>query len=370
MGKKSGAWERLLAFAIFTALGIGYAALLLRVVLSEYGTGFGWMLPWFVLYVLSAQAQIVLHELGHLLTGLAVGYGFNAFSVGPVMLHRQDGKLRVSLHRLAGTAGHCSMELPEGEVKRWQLTAYYFGGAAANLLTAALFVPAMLQAQRGSLAILFFSSMTVVGVLFAVANGLPLSMGIRYNDGFRACLLWKYPVEQRLLQLQEQIGKSLRNGACRLRDMPEQWFPAVEDEQLAHPQWTDMAFLRYERLLDEGRLAEAAGEIDRLLSLTTRMERLRRITLLCDRVYLECVGARRPAVIRVMLTPQLQSQVKRLNKCFAVVRMQYALAKLVRNDLDAARKWKKMFERGAKLNPYPAAVETELDLFALAEEIT
>ena len=57
--------------------------------------------------------QLILHEAGHLLFGLATGYRFASFRVGNLIWIKTDGGLRRGTYRLAGTAGQCLLFPPE-----------------------------------------------------------------------------------------------------------------------------------------------------------------------------------------------------------------------------------------------------------------
>ena len=60
---------------------------------------------------LALFGQLILHEGGHLVCGLATGYRFVSFRIGSWMLQREHGKLRVRKFTLAGTGGDRSLFL-------------------------------------------------------------------------------------------------------------------------------------------------------------------------------------------------------------------------------------------------------------------
>ena len=82
--------------------------------------------------------QLILHEAGHLVCGLATGYGFVSFRIGSWMLIRRDGKLRWCRFSLPGTGGQCLLSPPPWREEGFPVFAYNLGGPSVNLITAAL----------------------------------------------------------------------------------------------------------------------------------------------------------------------------------------------------------------------------------------
>ena len=136
-----------------------------------------------------ALAQITLHEGGHLVCGLRSGYRFCSFRVGSLMWMRaEDGHLRLRRLRLAGTGGQCLMAPPDMVGGRLPVTLYNFGGALANLLTAALSLALYGPARRVPLLAAFLLFLAVIGGFSAAMNGIPLRLNGITNDGRKLAL--------------------------------------------------------------------------------------------------------------------------------------------------------------------------------------
>ena len=95
-----------------------------------------------LILLFSIFLQVLLHEGGHLVCGLATGYRFVSFRIFNLTFIRKDGKLCIKRFSLAGTGGQCLLTPPERPLEDIPTTLYNLGGVLANLLTAILaFLP-------------------------------------------------------------------------------------------------------------------------------------------------------------------------------------------------------------------------------------
>ena len=101
-----------------------------------------------LLFVAAVFLQTLIHETGHLVSGLATGYRFSSFRIGNFMLYRGDEGLRFGRFTVAGTGGQCLLE-PSGttDPENMPYEAYLLGGVAANLATAAAAFAASIYAE-------------------------------------------------------------------------------------------------------------------------------------------------------------------------------------------------------------------------------
>ena len=121
------------------------------------------------------------------------------------------------------------------------------------------------------------------------------------------------------------------------------------------------------RLVDEGRLAEADRAIAHLLAVSRGLPGLYRGLLVCDRVTAELLGEARPAVLADFLT---QGQVKfigQMKRFPSVLRTRYLHALLAERDPAKAAAIRARFEKVAGTYPYPADIASERELMALGD---
>jgi hypothetical protein len=81
---------------------------------------------------------VLVHEMGHIAAGLAVGFDFHSLSVGPFEVRRDRDRLRFGrAQRLRGVGGFVRM-MPEGKANLERRLAYFIGGGPiASLIWAA-----------------------------------------------------------------------------------------------------------------------------------------------------------------------------------------------------------------------------------------
>jgi Peptidase family M50 len=123
-------------------------------------------------------AVIAVHELGHILGGLATGFRFQHVRISVLTFHRTKG-LSFQFRLAAAVTGEAKMAPPSGDAPRSAYVVMVFAGPAANLLTAAL-----CALVTGRVIMPFVVMSVVVGIsdlfpfesTFAVTDGLRLKM--------------------------------------------------------------------------------------------------------------------------------------------------------------------------------------------------
>ena len=361
-------WGQVIGTGLSLAMGVG-CGVVLTSWFDRCPAGVSrplWALGLAAAFLLALLAQITLHEGGHLVCGLLSGYRFCSFRVGSLMWMKVDGHLRLRRLRLAGTDGQCLMSPPDMVDGRLPVTLYNFGGALANLLTAALALALYGPARRVPLLAAFLLFLAVIGGFTAAMNGIPLRLGNIDNDGRNALSLGRDPAALRAFWVQMKVAEAQARG-LRLREMPEDWFSMPGDEALQNAMTAAQGVLVCNRLVDEGRLAEADRAIAHLLAGSRGLPGLYRGLLVCDRVTVELLGEARPAVLADFLT---QGQVKfmgQMKRFPSVLRTRYLHALLAERDPAKAAAIRARFETVAGTYPYPADIASERELLALGD---
>lgn len=85
--------------------------------------------------------------------------------------------------------------------------------------------------QRNPLYIHIFLIISIIGVTFALINGIPMQMGVVNNDGYNAMSLGKSMAAIHSFWVQMKTNEMLAKGV-RVKDMPEEWFSMPEDTDL------------------------------------------------------------------------------------------------------------------------------------------
>ena len=68
--------------------------------------------------------QIIIHEAGHLVTGLLSGYKFVSFRIFNYTILKTKGKLKIKKFGIAGTGGQCLMTPPDCPIEELKFVWY------------------------------------------------------------------------------------------------------------------------------------------------------------------------------------------------------------------------------------------------------
>ena len=172
--------------------------------------------------------QVIIHEGGHLITGLLSKFNFVSFRVFNITLIKDQGKYKIKKFHIKGTGGQCLLSPPEGELKESAVTWYLAGGALLNLFTSIICF--IIWYQSDDMHIFpkfFFMYMWSLGLLFTLMNGIPLKISGITNDGYNIVLIKKDKSRIGSFIAQLQINAASQNGV-RLKDMPDEWFANSE----------------------------------------------------------------------------------------------------------------------------------------------
>lgn len=89
--------------------------------------------------LLALPVQLLAHELGHVLAGRLVGFGFLSLQVGPFHLDRLSGRWRITLRPLElGLGGRAEVDYQDQRRLPQRSAIFAAGGPAANLAVALL----------------------------------------------------------------------------------------------------------------------------------------------------------------------------------------------------------------------------------------
>ncbi len=311
--------------------------------------------------------HIIVHEAGHLVFGLLTGYRFSSFRVGSFMWLKENGRLTLKRLTVAGTGGQCLMSPPNMRDGKIPIVLYNLGGALVNVILGGLFLAGYWLASDIPFLSPLLLILAVVGFMTAMMNGIPMRMGTVDNDGYNAFALSKSQEALEAFWVQLKVAEQSSLGV-RLKDMPAEWFTVPADEAMQNSMVATRGVFTCNRLMDEGKFAEADALMAHLLAMESGMVGLHRSLLICDRMYVELIRENRPAVIEGMMTKEQMKFMKAMKRFPSVLRTQYALALLHERDTAKAEAVKGAFEKAAKSYPYAHEIESERELMGLAEQ--
>ncbi len=323
-----------------------------------------------VLFYAAFILQTIIHEGGHLVFGLLTGYRFCSFRIFNLMWIRGNEGIRFKRLSLAGTGGQCLMAFPETEDGKIPtnipVLLYNYGGVIMNLVTAAIAGGLAFACREGSVIRTFLIFLAVIGVAFALLNGLPLKMSAVNNDGRNALDLMKDPEARRAFWIQMKVNELISRD-IRVKDMPKEWFSVPSEQEMQNGITAMLGPLAAGRLMDEQRFAEADALMKRFLEGKNGIVGLNRGLLGNDRIYVELIGENRPEALEALKTPEQLRIMRAMKNYLSVLRTEYAYALLAKKDEENAKKILRVFEKSARTYPYPGEVEAERELVAIAQ---
>lgn len=136
-----------------------------------------------ILICVACFLQLIIHEGGHLVTGLLTGYRFVSFRVLNWLLIRKDDRLQWRNFELAGTGGQCLLAPPDKPLEQIDTRWYNAGGVLANVITAVLAIVLMYFVDMPLWLHALMFLMAFIGGAFALINGIPIKVGGVANDG-------------------------------------------------------------------------------------------------------------------------------------------------------------------------------------------
>lgn len=312
--------------------------------------------------------QIVLHEAGHMVFGLLTGYRFSSFRIGSYMLLKMDGKWKIRRLSIAGTGGQCLMAPPEWKDGKIPYVLYNLGGSIINLAVGGLSIYFAWLCRDITLLAFFWKMMAIIGVGFALMNGLPIHMGVVDNDGCNARSLGKTPEALHAFWVQLKAQEQIAAGV-RISEMPEEWFHVSSEEALKNSMIAVLGVFECNRLMEQMKFDEADRLMEHYLSLETGIVGLHRNLLVNDQVYCELVGANHTERLQKLLDDRQQKIMKTMKKYPSVLRTEYAYALLAEKDEKKGQEIKARFEKMAEHYPYPVDIEAERKLMDYAKDM-
>ena len=330
---------------------------------GEFALSYGLLI---VVLALALLLQLIIHEAGHLVFGLATGYGFSSFRIGSLMLQRVGETFRVRRLSIPGTGGQCLMIPPGSPDEPYPVVLYNLGGVIANLVTAAL-AGALVPLCGGNRTLVgFLAGLCFFGIALALVNGIPQRGAAVPNDGWNALNLHKNELARRSLWVQLAVSGRLNQGE-RMRDMPNEWFVLPEGADLSNVLVSTLAVFDENRLVDQHDFEGALRACERLLAAEVGAPQVYVALLACDLVFCQLVLGLEPEVSRLE-EQATAALLRQMRDNPSVLRTQYALALLVDGDKAKAASIRAEFDKIARSYPAEVDITLERELMALAQE--
>lgn len=317
----------------------------------------------FLILFFSFYGQIVIHEAGHLIFGLLSGYHFVSFRVGSVTLVKDEGRWKLKKFTLPGTGGQCLMMPPEIEDGRVPFIMYNLGGALINFTTGIIAIllvvllKDMFSLYKGAL--LIFG---VVGIFYALLNGIPLKLSGIANDGSNLLALMKNEEARRAFNLQLSFNGLLTAGQ-RPRDRDIREFKLKEGADLTNPLNTAMVLMEYNCYLDTMNFEKGRELFQKLKPYMQDILGLYKYEIQCEQVFLELVLHGDKDLVEQLYDKGLEKYIKACKGMISKARIRMCYELLYNKNIEKARE---IYEEGKALaKTYPIKGEIEMELMLM-----
>ncbi len=322
-----------------------------------------------VIFLLSIYGSIILHviihESGHLIFGLLYGFRFLSFRIGPVMLLKKEGRYRLKRYSIAGTGGQCVMEPPVSYEEAKPYVWYLLGGCIFNLLFSFLGILLLVIGKNNAMWAVFCMMFSVVGMVSALLNGLPIKGNMVPNDGYNVRAIRKDPVALYALWIQLTIAAAVGKGDVRMKDMPAEWFHLPSDADLHNPLISSVLVFAENRAMDQHDFESAREWIRKTEQPDCETIEIYRALLEADKLFMEILEKKENADVSALKDPDIRKILRAMKNNPSVIRTQYAVEACVNKDEKAARAHLEYFEKIAKNYPFPCDIAAERELMEL-----
>jgi hypothetical protein len=283
------------------ALGGAVAVLLMRYP-PRVDLGAGGMVLAVLAVVALFPVAVALHEAGHLLGGVAVGFRTLLFVVGPLQVARVNGRFAPRLRWRGMMVGGLAVCVPtDTRDLRRRTMALVAGGPLASLVAGAalLAARAAVPAGAGVLDGLLLALGTLSLFLFVIAV-IPGTAGGFHTDGGRFLRLMRGGPD-----VEREAALMVLLGALMGGERPREWNPEVvaraaagEADSIFAVAGRQMAALH---AMDLGEIATARAWMDEALGGELHLPPQSRPALLLDAAYFAARHDRDPARARALL---------------------------------------------------------------------
>jgi hypothetical protein len=307
-----------------------------------------------LVFVLLLFVATLIHEIGHLLAGWAVGFRFRSIQIGPLRAHVEYGNIKVGFSLKLTALGLAGIYAPRVHRLRRRLLVFIAGGPAANLLSVpitAILVGYIFPSLANSSAAGPAMQFAMISVVFVMLSLVPFQSGLA-SDGARIEMLFRSPLlARRWITLLALDGRM--NAGVRARLFKQTWLKAatyVSDTSFDafHANW-----LAYLSAIDRKDASTAACHLEKCLELTPLLP-----------LSLRDTAALESAVFSYWFRDDVSkgskwtTQIERLERFSQLVRIRHDVARQCgnRNYESAIEDW----EKGLVLvNELPAVLSTK-----------
>jgi hypothetical protein len=226
------------------------------------------MLALFGIWLSVLFLVIAVHEFGHVIAGMIMGFHFQAVFIGYLSFMRRKNRIKLQVHNSVPSDGMAIMDIPLLPRLRKRLLFYVAAGPAANLICTTVSLLFMWVAVVQHVALLRKAVVIFIGwsLFIGLVSLIPRHFRGLTTDGAKLLILLRSPGRSRrwlsILALRRQLKANIRP-----HDWNGHW--ALSAGSIIENTWEslDGNWLAYLRAKSRKEIPEAANYLERCLQL-------------------------------------------------------------------------------------------------------
>ncbi len=247
------------------------------------------------IFIVGFFIALALHELGHVLAGLSVGFDFRIYTVGPFMIEKEEGRLLFKWNRNLNTSGGLALCLPRNEHRlKPKFIRFIAGGPSASFLWGliALVLYWFIPFDSSNIFLWSIEKLLVISSLSSflvfLITIVPMRSGGFFSDGARIINLMKGGTQSELDFTLLQLSAQLYSG-IRPRELNEKMMTHAINLSIDSPFKAYVHNMLYYHYLDCNELEKAKSQLYLYESYLDSIPKGYQATVWLDKAYFEAL---------------------------------------------------------------------------------
>jgi len=313
-----------------------------------------------LIFLLGYMIHIIIHEAGHLVSGLMTGYSFVSFRIGSFTIIKEKGYISYKRFNIPGTAGQCLMMPPEIKEGKYPFIMYNYGGGIMNLIVAGVGILLAILIEGMPIVISAILILISAGGIFAAfTNIIPLKVGGISNDGYNVISMLRDENARRGFYFQLRVN-GLQTQGMRIKDMELEELKINEGSDLINPLNASLKLMEYSWYLDNMDFEGARQCIEDFTPCMDKIIPLYRNEINCEKMFLELIGDCNKEFIDGIYDKNLRKYIKASKFMISKKRVMMAYEIFYNNNKQKALSY---YEEAIKLSrKYPVKGDADMEL--------
>lgn len=299
-----------------------------------------------IIIVISTYIQVIIHELGHLVFGLATGYKFMSLRIGSLTFIKEKDKIKLKKMKILGTGGQCLLSPPDLIDDKIPYFWYNAGGVIFNLFSTLIFGTLYLLFKDIHIIsnLLFF--LALIGLICIINNGIPMQLPALDNDAQNILTLKRNPQCIKHFWVVLNFTYMVTQGKS-IKDIDKSWIE-IEENAPINSFTNSIKALKINYFLDQYDFEKAKILAKEMLENEGLLTQLEYLSIKSELIYCMLVTDVNYNIDE-LCSKKYKKLIKAMQGLISVIRVQYSYELLYKNDYEEANKKKNFLKKPVKL---------------------